>query len=268
MTHGYQLAAGSTIGRDHRRTVRNNQDGFAILDDGEVFVAVVTDGCGSGARSEVGSQFGARLIAESIRDVYLSPRGLEWSLAERRILSHMDLMIRAMGGDYIATVKDYFLFTTIGVIADAQRTTFFIIGDGLIMVNGEVALQPKYEGNEPPYIAYALLPEEKVAIDFDTLHLRPALSLPTDEVRSFLIGSDGTDDLVRNEEKTRPGLPVPVGSISQFWEGDKFFANKVLVTRELGLLGRDWPHVNPVPGILTDDTTLIVGRRIPDTESE
>ena len=71
------------------------------LADGEVLVAVVTDGCGSGTQSEVGAQLGARLVAESIRAASHSRRGIQWPLVERRILSHVDLMVQAMGGDYL-----------------------------------------------------------------------------------------------------------------------------------------------------------------------
>jgi len=52
----FEVAAGSVIGRDHLRPLgwKNNQDGYAIRSSADSIVAVVTDGCGSETKSEVG----------------------------------------------------------------------------------------------------------------------------------------------------------------------------------------------------------------------
>ncbi|MFN7131809.1 MAG: protein phosphatase 2C domain-containing protein, partial [Myxococcales bacterium] len=62
-----QIAAGSVIGRLHANAGRNNQDAFDVSVGPEVAVAVVCDGCGSGARSEVGAVLGARLLTAALR---------------------------------------------------------------------------------------------------------------------------------------------------------------------------------------------------------
>jgi hypothetical protein len=54
-----------------------------------------------------------------------------------------------------------------------------------------------------------------------------------------------------------------VGPLDQFYRQDRYFANPELISRRLKLISRDWPMSNPQPGLLHDDTTLIVGRRTP-----
>jgi len=57
----FDIAAASVIGREHARAGRNNQDALSLLAQGEVLAAVVADGCGSGAHSEVGAQIAQRI---------------------------------------------------------------------------------------------------------------------------------------------------------------------------------------------------------------
>ena len=59
-----RIAAGRVLGREHARRGESCQDAFAIRQEGERLVAVVTDGCGSARRSEVGAGLGAVLVVE------------------------------------------------------------------------------------------------------------------------------------------------------------------------------------------------------------
>ena len=79
--------------------------------------------------------------------------------------------------------------------------------------------------------------------------------VPTSELESLLIVSDGADDL----------LDLP---LSEFWTRDSFFANSDALRRRLAVLNRevvtaDWQRqrIERSGGRLTDDTTVIAIRR-------
>ncbi len=264
----FQLAGGSMVGRDHRMVNKNNQDSYVIQSYSDLTVAVVADGCGSGAKTEVGSQLGARLVAEQIARAYGAYRTIDWQKTQRHVLSQLDLLAQNLGGDFRRVVEEYFLFTIVGVVLEPKKATFFACGDGTIYVNGcHLPLGP-FAGNMPPYIAYGLL-ENELKIDVREVRLAPVVELATSDLTSFLIGTDGIDDFVGHEARMMPGIDRLVGPIDQFWTDDRYFrGNPDLVSRQLRLVGRDWPLSNPEHGLLHDDTTLIVGRRIPELQEE
>lgn len=261
----FELAGGSVVGRDHRVVPKNNQDAWYITTQDECFVGVVCDGCGSGNFTETGARIGASIIAKSMlrRAVFYHPSwyyvpGLLGEVAID-LLSTVHTLASAMAEDpdyYHDVILDYFLFTISGVVCDGERIAFFGLGDGVFMINGEVVSNPQYPGNAPPYLAYNLLGENR-KLGWETERL------PVERVESFLVGCDGTRDLMRAcaEDRTLPGMDLPVGDVSQFWETDAFFSNRAALSRRLKLIGRDWPARDPEHGLLADDTTIIVGRR-------
>lgn len=258
----FALAGGSVIGRDHRLVPKNNQDSWSIWQSDKLTIAVVADGCGSGAHSEVGAKIGVSLISRLLRSEYQADGRIHWSRVQLQAVSQLDVLARAMGENYRTVVEQYLLFTLVGVVINEQSTQFFALGDGCVIVNGDSIPLGPFPGNMPPYLGYNLLPGE-LAIDERSLRLTPLLTLPTQDLGTFLIGTDGVDDLVRSSETNMPGMAKPVGAIDQFWQNDRYFrGNPELVTRQLKLIGRDWPLHDPQPGLLHDDTTLIAGRRI------
>lgn len=257
----FQLAGGSMVGRDHRVVNRNNQDAYTILQYTGLTVAVVSDGCGSGAKTEVGAQLGVRMVAEQIARQYGAYRRIDWQKTQRHVLSQLDILAQSLGGDYRKVVEEYFLFTIIGVILTPETATFFACGDGTAVINGEQWPLGPYPENRPPYLAYGLL-ENELRIDPSGIKLLPFMEVANEELNSFLIGTDGVDDFVKHQDKTMPGLDRNIGPLSQFWLDDRYFkGNPDLVSRQLRLAGRDFPHNNPEHGLLSDDTTIIVGRR-------
>jgi hypothetical protein len=180
------------------------------------------------------------------------------------VLSQLDILAQSLGGDYRKVVEEYLLFTIIGVVLTPETATFFACGDGVAIINGtEWPLGP-YPGNMPPYLAYGLL-ESELRIDLSEVKLQPFAEFVSEELESFLIGTDGVNDFVKHQDRMMPGLDREVGPLSQFWSDDRYFrGNPDLVSRQLRLVGRDFPHNNPEHGVLSDDTTIIVGRRIPD----
>jgi hypothetical protein len=260
----YQLAAGSVIGRDHRLVSKNCQDGFYIFRDDRCTVGIVTDGCGSSTHSEVGAKLGARLVAESIQEeVWLNPEAISWQRIRRQTLAALEVLARQMGGNFVQTVQDYFLFTVVGVLLTGNRATFFALGDGVVIVNGVRYPLGPYADNAPPYLGYGLIGEVLRDQTLGDIPIGIIAEMSLIELDAFLIGSDGVIDLIAAAAQTQPGSTHLVGSINQFWTEESIFKNPELVNRRLKLIARDWPHHNPDPGRLPDDTTLIVGRRSP-----
>lgn len=265
MSDGLQFAGGSWIGRDHRWAGANSQDSWTILEADGLTIGVVADGCGSHAHSEVGAQLGVNILAESIRAAYAGPkRQIRWARVQQHVVSQLDVLVRAMGGNYREVIEQYFLFTLLGFVTDGQTITFFALGDGTIAINGVVTNLGPFPNNEPPYIGYSLM-GENVGVDADLLRLHPIFA-PFDvaDVDSFMLATDGVDYLIASEGKQKPGLSDFVGPIEQFWSEEKYFQRHIAIERELKLIGRDYPVKDPEFGYLRDDTTIIVGRRIPE----
>lgn len=269
----FELAAGSIAGRNHQRTGLNNQDAYYGFSSSEATIAVVCDGCGSGAHSEVGAKIGARSVAEAIRrslwnqppDYPLDSAFLE--AVRREVLVQLQNLAQAMGGDGDAVDKqivyDYFLFTIIGALLTPRGAMVFSLGDGVIIVNGKPLFLGPFPDNAPPYLAYELLWPDKECWQFQ-VHYQLAI----DEVDSILIGTDGVGDLMALAERNFPGKSKAIGAIGQFWEEDRYFKNPDIVRRQLSLMARkvqkiDWENRQAIEevGLLPDDTTLMVIRR-------
>jgi hypothetical protein len=274
MSHtDFQLAGGTVIGRDHRLKAWNNQDGYHILRDAYT-VAVVTDGCGSGAHSEVGAQLGARLVAQAVlrEAVVHGEHNLHWSKIRMDLMAALHVLASQMGGNFRETVSDYFLFTVVGVLLAAETATFFAIGDGVIIVNGEVTQLGPFAGNMPPYVGYGLLAGWEIDVVPEEVQFKVLQQVSLRNLDHFMVGSDGLAraeagppgllDLADAGAKL-PGLATTVDPIDRFWQDDAVFKNPAIVCRRLKLIGRDWPVREPEHGLLADDTTLVVGRRIP-----
>ena len=145
-------------------------------------------------------------------------------------------------------MSDYLLFTIVGVLITPSETVTFSMGDGAIAVNGKLNQIPAYPDNAPPYLAYGLYCPDAVSFEIRD-------RLPTSEVESILIATDGIDDL------------IAVETIGQFWQEDRYFKNPDALRRKLAMLNReetkpDWQRRELVKrsGALSDDTTIVVLR--------
>ena len=261
MTRELQLAGGSWIGRDHRIAGRNNQDSWIISQDENLAICIVADGCGSGKRSEVGSQIGVQLLARAIRTAHTesATHTINWHEVQQHVLSHIDILARAMSVPYRTVIEDFFLFTVVGAVIDQQQAVFFTLGDGTIVVNENDVELRAYPDNAPPYLGYCLI-QERVNVDPALLQLQAVHTIDTKNLDTFLLATDGIDDFIAREQTPLPGMPDVVGPVTQFTQEDRYFVNPELISRRLKLVSRDWPIDTPQPGLLHDDTTLIVGR--------
>ena len=262
MNEQYEVAGGSTVGRDHRLIPKNNHDAWTVRRSDDLTVCIVADGCGSGKHSEIGANLGVQLLSEHLVREYSDPATVSWQRAERAVLSHIDILARAMSEDYRKVIENYFLFTYVGVVIGREKSVFFACGDGLIAINDTLRALGPFPGNMPPYLCYQLI-SENVSIDPGLIRLIPLIEVANEDMDTFMIATDGVDDLLKAQEERMPGLTKQVGPLSQFWSDERYFrGNPEIVSRQLKLIGRDWPRESPEAGLLSDDTTIVVGKRI------
>src|SRR6218665_1291667 len=258
----FESAAATVLGREHARAGRNNQDAFRTRASAHGLAAVVADGCGSGAHSELGARLGAHRAVEASLSLLadgLSPDSPGFlPRLEEDLLRFLGGLATQLGRE---TVGEALLFTLVGAICTPEHVLVSSAGDGLWARNGDVYRLGPFPGNAPPYLAYGLL--HPGAVSLKTLAVRP-----TAEVDSLLLGTDGVADLMGLAEARIPERDEPVGPLSQFWSEDRYFANPDALRRRLSLFNReavraDFPARRLVraPGLLGDDTTLVVLRR-------
>lgn len=263
MAKEFQVASGSIVGTDHRQMFvwKNNQDALAIRCEGDIIVAVVADGCGEGAYSELGARLAAHLTAHRLMQLAHSG-ALEEGLGNAEdtferlraslILSLLPLAEEMRCDSRTEAVTNHFLFTLLAFVITPSMTYVVGIGDGVYAINGEVSCIGPFEGNEPPYLAYGGLVSSKIAPELCRFTIHRAM--PTDELQTLCIGTDGAGDFSRIAGFTLHATPEPIGPLSQFWEQGIYFKNPQAMRRRLNLINRDRGH-------LKDDTTLVVVRR-------
>ena len=281
----WEIAGGSIAGRDRQRLGKNNQDAFSwAIAEPAAIIAVVSDGCGSGTHSEVGAKIGVKLVTEAIvrqlkgerereggreggiegegeRNILNSTFAVDWQQVQQEVLMDLQSLVKAMGGDFSQTVRNYFLFTVVGALLTPAGATIFAIGDGVAIANGKPIQLGPFPGNAPPYLAYGLFANQK---SNDRWQFQIHQHLPIDEVESILIGTDGVSDLIKIGDRNLPGKSEAVGLISQFWQDDRYFKNPDAIRRQLALINREvtkpnWQgyQISKEVGLLPDDTTLV-----------
>lgn len=288
----FEVAFGSIVGTDHvgRGNLlvgRNNQDaGFTSQTD-QYSLLLVTDGCGSGGASEVGAQLGVRLVAAAISRNYslllqaqkCMDANLEkqfWTRVEDETLEYLRALASGFSSGISNTVTEYFLFTVVGALIGQELTSLFSVGDGVFALNGDVAQLGPYDGNFPPYLGYAITGSSITDEDPELLDFQMHAVLPTSEVQTLLVGTDGVADFMVKEYWKLPGQGKSLGSLAQFWEEDKYFRNPDALRRALSLANRTYVHSRTREGqntlveygLLPDDTTIAVARRRKDNEHE
>lgn len=279
---GFLVAGGSVPGTDHIKPGQpgwtNNQDAFAWHADEDLLIAVTCDGCGSTPYPEVGSRLGSRM---AIKRIVAHMRAGLWtrkdrSLALDALADDMEYYLRQIcrmlaDQEFEAQVaNDHFLFTLMVAIMTKDETHVLSFGDGVFALNGEVFGIAPVGINSPPYLGQKLVPG---AMAEKFLHFTMQRTMPTKDVHSLLIGSDGVKDLIAVSDKLLPGTKEPLGPISQFWTDDLFVRNPDAIRRRLAMANKstvdysidgegrltDVPRIKK--GLLRDDTTLVLIKR-------
>lgn len=285
MEDQFEVAGGTVAGRDHVLAGRNNQDAFAWHQDERCTIAVVCDGCSEGPHSEVGAALGVQWVIRALARIapedmmpaqqpaYIDGRWPFLNRVHGEVLDAMhEAAVRLSDGENWSraraeVIRQYCLFTTVGAIITAEQTFVFSIGDGCVAVNGTVRQLGPFAGNAPPYIGYGLFPPKV------TGHVEPfsfmnfsVERLPTADVQSLLIGTDGVVELIAAANRKIAGKDEVVGPLAQFWTDDRFFRNPDIVRRRLTVINRESVRLENgalvrEPGLLPDDTTLVTIRR-------
>ncbi|MGK7923402.1 MAG: protein phosphatase 2C domain-containing protein [Trichodesmium sp.] len=260
----FESAGGSVTGRNHIKAGKNNQDAYDIFSDDRCTLAVVCDGCGSCPHSEVGAKIGAKLWLTTLRQHLNQNSEINWPIIEQEMLQQLESIAKslAISQTFADIIHNYFLFTTLGVIITPAQTTIFSLGDGVIAINEKLSIIPDFPNNAPPYLAYKLLnfqPLFNISLDFE---------IPTLDIQSILIGSDGVKDFLESADELLPGKTEKAGHISQFWQQDRYFNNPDLIRRRLSMSNREviqplWSNqtVKKQLGLLSDDTTIVSLRK-------
>jgi hypothetical protein len=223
-----RLAGASLIGREHVRIGRNNQDGFALSRRGGVTVGVVTDGCSSQPRSEVGAQLSARFLASWVAVHAEGP-----SLPERATDALCAWLYRAVSEldadptSFTSVVETYFLHTFLCAVRAGDDALVFGIGDGAVLIDDTLLRLDAGPDNAPPYVAYRLLtgrrPEPQVHF--------------TGRARRLAVMTDGFE-------------PVTDAQVRELAAGEGLWRNARTLQRRLNVLGEAEK--------LSDDATLVV----------
>jgi hypothetical protein len=273
MSFGDQLeiAGGSVPGRSHLLAGKCNQDAFHWAVEETSLVAVVCDGCGSGAESEVGAALGARLVVAEVARVIALGGDLDsaalWEEVRRGVLDRLSDLLVAMGGRRSTLVSELFLFTVVGLAVSTDRAVIFAAGDGLFAVGDDATRLGPFPRNEPPYLGYGLLDEGSRGPSAPRLVVHR--SFAASALDTVLLGTDGAADLLDLEDRSIPGGEGEVvGPLRLFWEDGRHFTNRDAVRRRLARINREitrpvWSErrLAREPGLLEDDTTIVVIRR-------
>jgi hypothetical protein len=267
----FQIAGGSVPGRSHITVGRGNQDAYHWCVEGESLVAVVCDGCGSGAQSEVGAAIGARLLVAEIGRAIALGRAIDspalWESVRQSVLARLSDLVAAMGGKRSHLVSEMFLFTVVGLAVTPDRAVIFAAGDGLFAVGDYIQRLGPFARNEPPYLGYGLLDRDPLGPASPGLVIHRAFAASA--LDTVLLGTDGAADLLDLADRALPGGDgESVGQLRQFWEDPHHFTNRDGVRRRLARINREitrpvWDErrLAKEPGLLEDDTTVVVVRR-------
>lgn len=165
LSTAFVALGGGVAGREHRRALRDGQDGVAVVGAEHVVAGIVTDGCSSGRTSEIGARLGAAwlavLIAEHFRDVRSEEAAQAAACSVTvDLLARLELLARSLDADAqvrSALVGDALLFTFLAAVVTPSVAVIFGIGDGVVVVEREISVLDPGPDNAPPYIAYGLL---------------------------------------------------------------------------------------------------------------
>ena len=242
-------------GARHVRSARNGQDAAVTLVARDVAVAVVCDGCSSGASSEVGARLGATLVARAlIARLVRGERASDpqtWTAVRAEVVAMLRSIAADDRNDRNATdgfVRDHLLFTIVVAAVTRDEAAVWAIGDGAYVVDGETRTLGPFANNEPPYLAYDLYDEA-----------RPAhLEILSPATRTIVIATDGALDL---------GAAVD-GDLGWF-AAARFLAHPDALRRQLAILARpqeriDWDERRVVrtPALLQDDCAIAIVQRV------
>ena len=257
----YVIQSASVIGSHHRSVNKNNQDAVVVVENDEITVGIVADGCGSGAHSEVGARLGALFAANFLASRAGQSTDFAALLEElkRELLAYLGT-ICSTGVEKTEFVFSHLLFTLVGFVITSDKVCVFRAGDGVAIVNDEKLVFD--ENNMPRYLSFGLLREEKddkgapastrLSNRGERFGFEIVKEMARDELNCLLVATDGFQEIFENSEQefTLLGEVKTVGSFIDL-SNSKYLHNKSFLQKRLNVIG-----VNQ--GLLYDDTTAIL----------
>jgi hypothetical protein len=254
-----EVATGSVAGRTHRRMARPNQDAVAWWRGERGLVMIVCDGCGSGARSEVGAELTARLWLRALGERLAAGADVDEALfasAGDEVLAGLAAVCALLAGPDAAArrelVASHLLATSLCAVVTRERAAVHAHGDGVVGLGRERRVIGPFADNQPPYLALGLVGERPAG---DTW-------LADADVGCALLATDGALALVDDAAGSAGELLDP-----EHADAARCYRNPATLTRRLGLLAEDTTAIDWAAGkvergaaLLTDDTTIALAR--------
>ncbi len=232
----------AVIGARHARMARNGQDAVVTSVADGIAIGIVSDGCGSGASSEVGARLGATLFARVLRRTL--ERGASvldpatWATVRAEVIGVLGELIERLGGE---SLREQFLFTIVASAVTPEGAAVWAIGDGTYVLHDRTCVLGPFADNQPPYLAYDLIGEPRLAHFATTTAGTGTVIVATDGAVEGELGLDA----------------IAAGA----------FANPDALRRRLALLARsgeviEWDahRVVRAPAVLQDDCAVAVIR--------
>jgi hypothetical protein len=173
------VTSAAIIGRSHRLRQQNNQDvALCVQPTADTTIGLVLDGCGSGARSEVGAnllgQFTLNWLCEELRSGQPVSACLE-KLGPATLI-YLDnltqLTTKQTAADNPPFIAAHLLTTLVGFIVTPEEAAFFWRGDGYLCQDGRI--ERLEADNQPDYLAYDLLNGGDGRLHSRPINLEPA----------------------------------------------------------------------------------------------
>ena len=236
--HTISAASAAVTGARHLRAARNGQDAVATWVGDGAGAAVVCDGCGSGASSEVGARLGAQLVIAAVAARLAAGErpGALWDGVRAEVVATLarlvDSMSGAMPGAREAVIRDHFLFTIVAAAVAGDEVCVWAIGDGgYRLASGALRTLGPFADNRPPYLAYDLLGMPQRA----HLEVRDAgagqLVVATDGVVEIDAAGSALDDLLDPRALAHPdGLRRRLAVLARSGERIDWEARRVVRT--------------------------------------
>lgn len=138
MSNGWRIAATSVVGTSHQKTNAPCQDFHLarVLDVAgrQYLIGLVSDGAGSAPRSDLGSSLACETFAAAIAARLVeSKEPLERGCVESWLRTAQTALQEAASGEG-RPIRD-FACTMLGSVIGPDRSTFFQIGDGAIVIS-------------------------------------------------------------------------------------------------------------------------------------
>jgi len=242
----FQWFFGTATGWCHLLKGIGNQDAWTVKTCDEGIVAVIADGCSSIPHPEVGAWFGVDTISELIMQAVLggafnTTDGVELEAACQKLFTEIiacfDRLVvniaqpASAGAQPSHDSKDeviqrYMFFTMVAAIVTESATIVISFGDGVFAINDKVTeIQNKGNRNSPPYLGFHMDGCVMSVPSLPQYHqIQIQAIVPTAEVDSLLIGTDGCLDVIAAENQLAPRCrKKTIGSISQLWRNHKLF---------------------------------------------